>query len=607
MQDKTTMLCGTKKTLSAEADRLNALHELEILEGNSDEDLNRITRLVALHFNAPFAYISLIDSTVQQLKSTFGFMKEETPREKSFCTHTVDAADVFVVQDALTDDRFKNNPAVTGDLKVRFYAGAPLITNQGFVIGALCVMDTYPRDLSEEQQNTLRELAELVIAHIGLRRAVGRVNILSGMPNNYQLEEDLKALPSQASKGRRILVHIDMPDLGTAMKIAGFLGVDGYNVLMRNVAHKIRKICRGRADIYHLNDNQFALLSTDGDTAGFRDFVRSLHKNFSDPVESANIPLNLLSYGGLVEFEIEPVEIQDVTRKALAAAHQAFIRKQRWCNYDITCDISLQRSFTLLTDIHSAIRDGDFRLEYQPKLDLATGRYDSVEALLRWTHKKFGPISPAEFVPLVEKTALIKSLTNWVLDAALCQIREWKEIGLHLKVAINLSPRNFEEDDIVERIKHACLRHEIYPDEIEIECTEGVWMDGADVLDTLHRIRRFGIQIALDDFGTGYSNFAYLQEVPASVIKIDRSLISEIDTNPRAGRVVRSLIELAKQLQYRIVAEGVEMPSTLRLLQAWGVDEVQGYLLSRPLIAKEIKEFVRNTYAVKNESAICLN
>src|SRR6202035_2213543 len=202
----------------------------------------------------PTAYISLIDSDRQWLKSSVGADFGPMARDASFCTHTVDQLQLLVIEDTLQDSRFSQNDLVTGPSKIRFYAGAPLITTDGYAIGALCIMDRQPRRLDTAQRHRLQELAGFVMSHILLRRTVGRIDLISGMPNKYQLAEDLVVLQENAHGQRRSLAYIDMPDTATAFEIATVMGVTVYDKLIRNIAEKIKRLLDGAADVYHITD-----------------------------------------------------------------------------------------------------------------------------------------------------------------------------------------------------------------------------------------------------------------------------------------------------------------------------------------------------------------
>lgn len=577
---------------NTELERVAALHDLGIVDSNTSEYFDTITRLAREMLESSGAYISLVDSDRQWLKSSVGFCAPDVAREESFCNHTIQRCEVMVVEDTRLDSRFCQHPLVSGPANIRFYAGAPLLTVEGHAIGALCVTDNRPRQLDPAQRVQLQSLAALVMSHISLRRAVGHVDAVCGMPNMYQLDEDLKAESDRAAGQARALAYIDMPNAATALKIASVIGVAVYDQLVRAVGHKLKRLFRGRAAVYHVTDARFAVLSRDSDTDGFTAFAFGLEAELQQPLTELDVPIALPSFGGIVVFDLCPGAAQDAPRKASAAVNQALMAQQRWSLYDIQADAGQQRAFRLLNDVHDSLRNEAFHLLYQPKHHLGTGTALSAEALLRWQHPELGFISPAEFIPLIEKTALIRPLTDWVIRSAIGQVAQWHAGGNKIKIAINLSALNFEEADICERLAAACHEFDLPPRYVEIECTEGVWMESPRILQTLHDIRALGMSIALDDFGTGYSNFAYLQKIPATVVKVDQSLLRNVHSNPRDQRIVRSLIGLARELDYEVVAEGVETAETLALIREWGCDVAQGYHFARPLAPAAFLEHI---------------
>ncbi|MFA9218337.1 MAG: EAL domain-containing protein [Sphingomonadaceae bacterium] len=568
---------------NTEAERVAALHDLGILDSHTSGYFDSITQLAMDVMQTSGAYISLIDSDRQWLKASVGFCAPDDSREQSFCTHTIQRAEVMVVEDTRLDPRFSANPMVTGAANIRFYAGAPLLTEDGYAIGALCITDNLPRQLAPAQREQLQCMATLVMSHIALRRAVGHVDAVSGMPNKYQLDEDLKSEGQRAAGEARVLIYIDMPDAATALEIASVMGVSVFDDMVRGVGQRLNLLFRQRATVYHVTDARFAVLSADSDTEGFISFARGLEAALQEPLMELNVPLNLQGFGGIVVFKLCSTAAYDAPRRASAAVNQGLMLQQRWTLYDTDADASQQRAFRLLNDVHASLRDEAFHLVYQPKHDLATGSALAAEALLRWQHPELGFISPAEFIPLIEKTALIRPLTDWVIRTAIRQVAQWHAEGHAVKIAINLSALNFSEPDICARLALACSEYGLAPAYVEVECTEGIWMESPHILQTLHDIRALGMSIALDDFGTGYSNFAYLQKIPATVVKVDQSLIRHVHSNARDQRIVRSLISLARELQYQVVAEGVETAETLELIRAWGCDMAQGYHFARPL------------------------
>ncbi|GAB2845918.1 EAL domain-containing protein [Pseudoduganella ginsengisoli] len=568
---------------NSEEERVAALERLGILDSQTDAYFDGVTRLAMDVFNMPGAYISLIDRDRQWLKASSGFCTPGDSREESFCNHTIKGAEVLVIEDTRNDERFRNNPAVTGPDQIHFYAGAPLLTSDGYAIGALCVIAQEPHTFSAAQRGQLQGLAALVVAHIELRRAVGHVDAITGMPNKFQLDEDLDDQGAVAEGEPRVLLYIDMPDAAKAFEIASVLGITVYDDLIRGVARKLAHLFRGKGTVYHITDARFAVLSQDADTNAFIEYTHSLEAALQQPLMDMNVPMNLASFGGIVPFKLCPSSSKDAPRKASSAVNQALLGQQRWRSYDTQSDEGQQRAFRLLNSVHHSLENNAFHMLYQPKHDALTGACHAAEALLRWQHPELGFVSPAEFIPLIEKTALIGPLTAWVIRAAIRQAAEWHQQGHCIKVAINLSAYNFEEPDICGRLRDTCTEFGLDPRYVEVECTEGMWMESPGILATLNTIRAMGMSLALDDFGTGYSNFAYLQKIPATVIKVDQSLIRNVHTNERDQRIVRSLIALARELGYDVVAEGVETEQSLSLIRSWGCQIAQGYHFAKPL------------------------
>jgi EAL domain-containing protein (putative c-di-GMP-specific phosphodiesterase class I) len=246
--------------------------------------------------------------------------------------------------------------------------------------------------------------------------------------------------------------------------------------------------------------------------------------------------------------------------------------------------------------LRNALDRDEFHLVYQPKLELATGRISGVEALLRWRSAELGLVSPADFIPLAEELGLIVPIGEWVLRHACMQAKTWIDIGLPpLTLAVNLSPRQLREADLVDRIAEV-LRDTGWPAELlELEITEGVIMDNVKGnIDALMAMRRLGASLAIDDFGTGYSSLAYLTRLPIQTLKIDRAFVSSMLDDASALTLVSTIITLAHSLNLKVVAEGVETLEQQRLLQRLSCDQMQGYYFSRPIAAGALEALVRD-------------
>ena len=243
----------------------------------------------------------------------------------------------------------------------------------------------------------------------------------------------------------------------------------------------------------------------------------------------------------------------------------------------------------LLRDLRHAIDNKELELFYQPKIDARSGQVTAAEALLRWHHPVRGTLSPDLFIPLAERHGLIGALGNWVIEDACRQARMWRERGLKMRVAINLSVFQMRQNDLVERIQASLKRHGVNPSRLTCEITESVAMEDTQVTQrTFERLGQAGIHLSIDDFGTGYSSLSYLRRLPATELKIDRSFVMDLDTSEDARAIVDAVLKLAHAIGLKVVAEGVETARQRDILMEMGCDEFQGYLFARPMSARAL-------------------
>jgi EAL domain-containing protein (putative c-di-GMP-specific phosphodiesterase class I)/GGDEF domain-containing protein len=246
-----------------------------------------------------------------------------------------------------------------------------------------------------------------------------------------------------------------------------------------------------------------------------------------------------------------------------------------------------------MTELRQAIVSDQLFLTFQPKVSLLQERVTGVEVLLRWQHPQHGVIVPDQFIPVAERTGLIIPLTLWVLQQSLLQCRQWKEIGVDIGVAVNLTMWNLEAQELPEQIEALLRDTGVSPESLELEITEtSIMSDPQRVIRTLDQIRRLGVRFAIDDFGTGYSSFAYLTKLPVSCIKIDKSFIQNIETDRDSSVIVKSIIDLGHNLGLKIVAEGVETIESKKMLRIFQCDEGQGYHFCRPVPADAMTQFL---------------
>jgi EAL domain-containing protein (putative c-di-GMP-specific phosphodiesterase class I) len=262
--------------------------------------------------------------------------------------------------------------------------------------------------------------------------------------------------------------------------------------------------------------------------------------------------------------------------------------------YTREMNASIEEKLVLLEGLRGALDEGQFRLVYQPKVDLHSGRVFGVEALVRWEHPEQGVVGPDRFIPLAEESGMIIALGDWVLRTACAQNRAWQEAGLApLRISVNVSPRQFEDPQLVERVRRALDDHGLAPEWLELEVTEGVIMrDLQQAVAKMAAVKAMGVSLSIDDFGTGYSSLSALKSFPISTLKIDKSFVRDLGRSSGDEAIASSIIGLAHRLKLRVIAEGVETEQQRSFLRENGCDEMQGYLFSRPLAPEKLAQLL---------------
>ncbi len=320
-------------------------------------------------------------------------------------------------------------------------------------------------------------------------------------------------------------------------------------------------------------------------------------------VESINAPMDIqgnaihiTANAGLSVFPADGTEPDTLLMNADAALNHSRTQGQnKIAFFEPHMNAAILEKINLQGELTAALAQHQFLLHFQPQLDLQTQRLTGVEALIRWQHPERGLVSPAVFIPAAEELGLIVQIGDWVIDEACRNLARWRQRGLtELCVAINLSAHQFAHTNLVQTVRDAIVRHGVPPERIELEITEGVAMHDADeVLTRLHELKAIGVQISIDDFGTGYSSLAYLMRFPVDKLKIDQSFVRDMGNSSEADSIVRAIVALAHGLSLAVIAEGVETDAQLDRLQHIGCNEIQGYLLSRPLSFDDVSQWIK--------------
>ncbi len=579
-----------------ETSRLDALYQLKLLDTPASESFDRITRMASQIFGLPVAAISLTDHDRQWFKSRVGVDHRSIPRDKAPCAAVAESTQTLVIENIFEHPHYADSPL--GRAGTRFYAGAPLVTNDGYGLGALCVLSTEPRVASAAEISALTDLAAMVMAQIELQHAFGRIDPVSGMPTRSQFREDLMDLARDHAGERYIAVVVDLAREDQIGRITRVMGSARVDQLVHEAAQSLRAALGPERSAYQVGVAQFAFISApDVEQGAYIEFLKSSFESLRAS-SSARFVTNIAI--GVRSFVAGAVSVDDVIRGATSAAQDARSTDGSIASYSPARDTAHRRQYGLLQDFGTALEAGNqLRLVYQPRIALATGLCIGAEALLRWRHPRLGDVSPAEFIPIIEQTSLARPTTQWVLGRALDQLARWNDAGLAITLSVNISAANLGEADLIERIESGLTNRKLPFGCLEIELTESAIMDQPDqALDMLRKFEAAGVCLAIDDFGTGHSSLAYLQRLPAQVVKIDQTFVRNLSEATGSDFVlVETMIGLAHKLGYRVVAEGVETNEAAVILRELGCEEAQGFWFARPMEADQFVAWLSDRLA----------
>jgi len=340
--------------------------------------------------------------------------------------------------------------------------------------------------------------------------------------------------------------------------------------------------------------DQFALILPEvrGKTDAARQLEEVVQKCLAHPFNLNGVEIRISAKLGIALYPNHAGNAETLLRNAEAALRKAKETGERFAFYTSDLTARVSETLTLENQLRQALERGEFVLHYQPKVDLASGRIAGVEALIRWASPDVGLVPPAKFVPLLESTGLIQEVGAWALEKAVADHLRWRELGLAApRVAVNVSALQLRKRDFVAVVQEA-IAQGANPTGIDLEITESLVMrDVEGNIAKLRTLHELGVNIAIDDFGTGYSSLGYLAKLPVQALKIDRSFIITMLDDPNTMTLVSTMISLAHSLHLKVVAEGVETPQHRAFLEAHDCDEIQGYLISKPVPPSEVERF----------------
>ena len=437
-------------------------------------------------------------------------------------------------------------------------------------------------------RGTAQDVSELK-AYQQRLRALAFYDPLTGLPNRQLFNDSLQQALVQADRcGGQLAVMI--LDLDNFKLINDTLGHVAGDELLRETAKRLQRSVRNIDTVARLGGDEFALIiSGPASDAGLSEISRKLLQEIGEAYRLKSRELFVSGSIGIARYPSDGKNIAELQQYADSAMYHA--KEQGRNNFQFYSPRFTQQiteQLALTANLRHAQQNGELELYYQPQIDLSTGRLIGAEALLRWKHPQDGLISPDRFIPVAEETGLIVGIGEWVLHSACRSAAAWnRDVQGALKIAVNLSPRQFKMNDLPASLRTILQATGCSPAWLELEITEGLLLDNSiAVRETLEQLRAMGFSIAIDDFGTGYSALGYLKRFPVETLKIDRSFINDINDindNLDSAELVKAIISLAHNLRLKLVAEGVEAPSQEAFLKRYGCHNAQGYLYGKPM------------------------
>lgn len=570
----------------SEAARLADLRALGAVERGPDPELDSLADLAALVAGSPIALVSIVEEDEQVFTAAVGLDAGGMPRDISFCGHAIaDGPGPMVVPDARQDARFADNPVVTGAPGVVFYAGVPILNSRGHAIGTLCVVDHQPRALSERQMAALSRLAA---------QAAGVIEGRASRDDAYAVA-DGESDPDTGLALRNAMVRraggnggLPTPSSAVALRVEEIDTSGAHGGLLaagalRSMARAMQGCLPYSAEIARSFGN-FAVLLPGSDGAAARAVVAALRNRLRGPIvldsgQSLHAGLTAAVATSGAGGGAEPDDL-------VAAAEAALLRTE---TFGLTCMLLEEgagtdraRTAAIRGDLAHAVTDGQLTVFYQPIVQIPGGDVVGEEGLVRWRHPALGLLAPDEFIPFAEDMGIVQEIDRYVLRRALADFAAGRVRG-HA-VSVNLSPASIRP--ALPEVVAADLRHAgVRPECLTLEITERVRFDREPgAVEVLHRLGDIGVGLAIDDFGAGKTSLAHLRTLPVTRLKIDRSLVRDLDgpDAERARMVLRTLADLAGHLEIDVVAEGVEDPEHRDALVRSGIALAQGFLFGRP-------------------------
>ncbi len=583
---KNELILKNTQRLQAEKKLINALTILQEREENLAITLNSICDGVIVTDNK--GNITRMNPVAEKLTGWFLSEARGKPLTEVFCIIDSSTREPIETQ---TDKIMSLNKAAFRDENIilisknseEYYitdSASPIKKDNNTNLGVIIVFN----NITEHKK---REEKILYQSHF---------DSLTDLPNRFLSLDRLLQLVTNAQRKEECVCALFI-DLDNFKTINDSLGHDMGDKLLIEAASRLSGNIRSEDTVGRFGGDEFIILLSGLDHAtDALVVIEKLLNLFRLPFDIENRKLILTISIGISVYPDDGITPAELLRKADSAMHHSKEKgRNTYSFFNDSMNKDASRRLLLEEEMHGALERGEFRLNYQPKINISNNEIIGVESLIRWSNKKLGEVSPVEFIPVAEQSGMIIPIGKFVLIESLKMMSKWKKIyAQNFSIAVNLSPCQFRDDNLINIIKNNLIKFEISTDSLELEITEGVLLNKHNYVDiALKEIHDLGIRIAMDDFGTGYSSLSYLRSYPFDILKIDRSFVSDITEDNADRELVNASISMAHSLGLKVVAEGVETVEQLNLLATQGCDIAQGYYFSKPVSAEEITAMLK--------------
>lgn len=593
------MFSGLNKS---DAKKLATLELLRQEDKPRDRTLDEFAWLASQLMGVSGSFVTIVDDQFQYIKCTRDLppLATKVNLNETMCQHSIHSSRAIICNDTRRDPRFASHPQVINGTVI-FYASAPLKNHSGDVFGTLCLTDNQPSSPNQLQIDQFLRVAKLTSEYLQSWYSVGRIDPLTGLPNRTSMLNEINRLTFSDISEPYTLIIFDCIDMPRAYELSRYLGLTAVENMLRSFGSllRLRLNLSETMPLYAFATGRYAVLVKTDDADELLEKARTIPN--TQAKITGDIEIQLQTHAGHLSFKPREIPGQEAFRRGVSALHEAIRQDTPLVEFDAVMDDKRNTDFRLLYDLGEAITSSDqLYLVYQPKISLHTGKAEGVEALLRWNHPEKGNVPPSIIVALAERTTLMAEITQWVIRRALQQLQIWRAQGIRLPVSLNITVSDFSRVGFARQLADKVTFSGLTPDDIRIECLEtDKVLESQVALLEIDNLKSLGFKILLDDFGAGYSNISYLRRIPVDIIKLDRSLINQITTDDGSQIIARNIITMLKELDYLVLAEGVEDKETAALLHQFGCDEAQGYYFARPMTAEQIVEWINRGSAVE--------